>query len=616
MRGNARAILVSATLSILFVVVSSVATVRGNPVLGNPTWGRPGASDLQVSGLSITPGEVVAGGRVAIRLKLQDPLVRVVAVETEVRGSAGGQVACLTTMTYDQDTGEWVGRLDIPDWAVPGAWHISSVKITDDEANIQTVADLEPASFEVSQPAPPGSMRLGSIVASDADAIRGIPATIILPVEDSSGLASVEAVFVSPSGRQRATAGVMANAASGAPLPVSLPFPLTLQLPDGSEPGRWSVESVTVRNGLGLSGRFFPGPEAGFNVESTTFDTHPPEVLAVQLSSDTVTSGGEVTVTAGVTDELTGVGSVTAVLVSPDGKASCAVPLVVTPDGQWMGSLVIPYYAAGGQWTCSIRATDRIGNTTGADESRQALLTVRPAYGESDVPRPGISGFGVSGAQRGGLFTARFAAVDHGAGVSRVMVRFEAPGNWTILAQALPDGDRGGWICSVDVPRHARSGVWRAVSATVTDGMGRETELELAPSMLVSPDGAQAQVFPDAAEDSVPPVLEATPELEEIAGRVMFRMKVRDDLSGVDSVLLLLGKADALEGPGTPEVGRPTLYLRYNPDLGVWEGGIPTRGLPEKGEWAIAGIVLTDRAGNHQVLESGLDYDLSLFNVQ
>lgn len=616
MRGNARAILVSVTLSILFVVVSSVATVKGSPVPGNPAWGRPDGSDLQVSGLSITPREVVAGGWVAIRLEIRDPLVRVVAVETEVRGSAGGQSACLTTMTYDQDTGEWVGLLDIPCSAVPGVWQVSSLKITDDEANIQTVANLEQASFEVSQPAPPGSMLLGFITASDADAILGIPATITLPVEDSSGLASVEAVFVSPSGRQRATAGVMANAASGAPLPVSLSFPFTLRLPDGSEPGRWSVESVTVTNGLGLLGRFFPGPEAGFSVVSTTFDTHPPEVIAVQLSSDTVTTGGEVTVTAGVTDELTGVGSVMAVLVSPDRKASCAVPLEVTPDGQWMGSLVIPYYAAGGQWTCSIRATDRIGNTTGADGLKQALLTVRPAYGESDVPRPGISGFAVSDAPRGGLLTARFAVLDHGAGVSRVMVRFEAPVNRTILAQALPDGDRGGWICSVDIPRQARSGVWRAVSAAVTDGMGRETELELVPSLLVSPDGAEAQVFPNGAEDSVPPVLEAAPELEEIAGRVMFRMKVRDDLSGVDSVLLLLSKADALEGPGTPQVGRPTLYLRYNPDLGVWEGGIPTRGLPEKGEWAIAGIVLTDRAGNHQVLESGLDYDLSLFNVQ
>jgi len=611
MRGKMHTVLACAAFSILFVVASGVATVQGNPVRGNPD-----TSDVQVSGLSVTPGEVVAGGQVTISLRLQDPLVRVMAVETEVRGPAMGQGSSLSRLAYDQDTGEWVGCLNIPEWAAPGSWRISSVKITDDEANTQTLAASEQPSFEVTQPAPPSSMRLGPITASDADAIQGIPATISLPVEDSSGLASVEAVFVSPSGRQRATVGVMANAASGALLPTSLPFPLALRLPDGSEPGRWSVESVTVENGLGLTGRFFPGSAGGFNVESTTFDTTPPEVLAVQLSSDTVTTGSEVTVTASVTDELSGVGSVMAVLASPDQRASTTIPLRETPDGQWTGSLVIPYHATGGQWTCSVQAADRIGNATGADTAREALFTVQPGYRKDDVPRPSVGGFVVSNAESGGILSARFAVLDNGAGVSRVMVRFEVPGNRTIFAQARPEGRSGAWACAVDVPKHSRSGVWRAASVTVADGMGRETELELTPDMLVSPGGAEAQILPNAGEDTLPPLLETVPELEEFAGRVMFSMKVSDDLSGVESVVLLLSRADQLKEPEIPQLSRTTLYLRYNPDRGTWEGGIATRGITEKGEWTLAGIILTDRAGNYQVLESGLGYDMKLFDVQ
>lgn len=611
MRGKTHAVLACAALSILFIVASGVATVQGSAVRGNLD-----TSDIQVSGWSVTPREVVARGQVTISLRLQDPLVRVMAVEAEVRGPAEGQGTILSTLAYDQDTGEWVGRLDIPEWAVPGRWQISSLKVTDDEASTQTLADLEQASFEVTQPEPPSSMRFGPIVASDADVARGIPATISLPVEDPSGLASVEAVFVSPSGRQRVTMGVVANATSGAPLPTSLSFPLTLRLPDGSEPGRWCVEAVTVRNGPGLTGRLFPGSAAGFNVESTGFDTTPPAVLAVEVSPSAVATGSTVTITAGVADDLSGAGAVMAVIASPDQKASITLELMPTPDGQWTGNLVIPYYATGGQWTCSIQATDRIGNTTGADTAREALFTVQPGYRKGDVPRPSVSRFVVSKADSGGLLTARFAVLDNGAGVSRVMVRFEAPGNRTILAQALPAGGRDAWSCAIGVPRHSRSGVWRAASIIVADAMGRETELDLTPSALASPDAAEARVMPLEGEDVSPPVLEAAPEAEAVAGRVMFRVKVSDDLSGVESVLLLLCRADELRNAGPQRVGRTTLYLRYNPDLGIWEGGIPARGIPEKGEWAVAGIVLTDRAGNYQVLKSGLDYEARLFDVR
>ena len=113
-----------------------------------------------------------------------------------------------------------------------------------------------------------------------------------------------------------------------------------------------------------------------------TSDTTPPELVAFDFNPkniDVTAVPQNVTITAQVTDDLSGANSFELTFWSPSGAQSHSAFIPRTGgsalDGTYSGTVEIPQFVESGLWTASVmRLSDMVGNSVSLDTSNLASL--------------------------------------------------------------------------------------------------------------------------------------------------------------------------------------------------------------------------------------------------
>ena len=145
-----------------------------------------------------------------------------------------------------------------------------------------------------------------------------------------------------------------------------------INIPAGADPGTWKL--FILVSDVGLSAHTYSeadltaaGLPTGFTVTSPTPDNAAPAIVSLQLSpaSVNVSSGAStMTVTAQLTDDVSGIAQFDFVGTSPSGDKTVTCSDVTASgqtklSGTWSCTVTIPADAESGTWTIYVRATDR-----------------------------------------------------------------------------------------------------------------------------------------------------------------------------------------------------------------------------------------------------------------
>jgi hypothetical protein len=284
--------------------------------------------------------EVSAGAQpIVVSMNVMDDLAGVSSVEITVTSPSARQEqsALLPLIGGDPLNGIWQSAVSIPQYSEAGIWQVKSVAVRDGVGNValsnsSTLADMGfPTDFTVvSRPEdiePPRLTRIDLTPAPSSSPVnvstRAQTITITLDLADNlSGVdlktdrtSSFMMELSSPiTSRKRLLTNHDFTLVAGSPQNGT--WQAKLPLPQFSEQGIWYVSHLSISdrvnntlllNKADLITRGFP---ANFRVKSERSDTLPPELLSLTISPplvDTATGPGQVVVTIGASDDLSGV---------------------------------------------------------------------------------------------------------------------------------------------------------------------------------------------------------------------------------------------------------------------------------------------------------------------
>ena len=265
----------------------------------------------------------------------------------------------------------------LPQLSEPGTWKVAAVVMSDATGNTKVLntAVLKAAGFPTelqvrsnTDTAPPAltafslTPNIIDTTSRSANVTVGFTAT-----DDLAGVKLLQVNFVSPSGASSQATATLTPA-------TKVTSSVVVTFPPFSESGAWTVSGVflldAANNSLVLSteelaGRGFP---VEFRVTSAT-DTTPPNLTAFSFTPATidVSSGpNTVTISAAVTDDLSGATIFQVGLVSPSGGASQSgsASFKATPLTTGWVPVTFPQGSEEGIWTVStVFLSDAVGNT-------------------------------------------------------------------------------------------------------------------------------------------------------------------------------------------------------------------------------------------------------------
>jgi len=352
-------------------------------------------------GLAISPNSVdVTSGpqTVTITMNVTDDLSGTQQVYGAVRSPTTGQYqyfyANLTAGT--NLNGTWVGNVTIPQYSEAGGWTIYYIYLADNDTNTQYLytSDLQALGFPttftvVSQQdvTPPQLTSFGfspsAINVSAADQII----TFTLGASDDLSGVNFNCVtycyytvyLTSPSGKQwQGLVNYNVSMLSGTPLAGVWQGQITL--PRYSEAGAWQVNFVSLKDSAGNFTYLYTsnlqtlGFPTTINVTSTPSDTSPPQVSSLAFGPnfiDTTMGSQPVTVTLGLTDNLSGVNYGYVYFLSPSGNqhqyayfSSYNRIAGTALNGTYQYTFNMPQYSEAGTWQVSyVYAYDNVNNS-------------------------------------------------------------------------------------------------------------------------------------------------------------------------------------------------------------------------------------------------------------
>lgn len=395
--------------------------------------------------------DVSAGSQtVAVTMHATDDLAGVSSLSVTFRSPSFVQFQFASTSTLSAGTpmdGTFVGTVVFPQFAEAGTWVISSVVMTDRAGNSTSIltdvlasrgfpTTLDIASTPDTSPPALAALSLSPAVldVSAAD----VPVTVALrATDDLSGVAFDPCIagtgfnffpvtVRSPSGaQQRFTWSTAFTLGSGTRADGD--WTATFTMPQFSEPGQWSVESLNLRDCAGNSRSYNAaalqalGITPTFDVVSTPADTQPPVLVSLSylpIAINTSTGSQSVTVRLGIQDDLAGAAFTPTTpqasffeggvqFRSPSGNQVRAAaffgPFTLVSgtalNGIWQGVVSFPQFSEDGTWRIDLlQVKDRTRNITRFDTAGLAALGLPTTL---EVLRPSLESDGVVGAGGG-----------------------------------------------------------------------------------------------------------------------------------------------------------------------------------------------------------------------
>lgn len=365
-------------------------------------------------------------------------------------------------------------------------------------------------------------------------------------------------------------------------------------------------------------------------------DTTAPVLVDFSFAPDAVTAiggPGVVTVTARVTDDLSGTNGVTAIFFSPSFQnQGVGMPRISGDqfDGVYQGQLSIPEFSESGVWRAQVVVGDAVGNFDSHDSTVLAGLgfpTDLTVTSVQDVTPPAIT-----------AVTYTPTAVDVSAGPQTINIALQIVDDLSgvdltnpnflnfLFNVSSPSGIQtqristlqfsltagtalnGTWEASLTLPQFSEPGAWHVDNINLQDNVRNFTSITgLDLQALGIPTTFDVVSTP---ADTTPPSLidlTFTPAFintSTASQNVVLTFRLADDLSGVsflpDAPNISLLRGAYFESPSGSQFRFPNNFTLTNgtPLDGTWEGTFFFPQFSEDGDWRIAFFHIEDAVRN------------------
>ncbi|GIU90147.1 MAG: hypothetical protein KatS3mg010_1246 [Acidimicrobiia bacterium] len=317
----------------------------------------------------------------------------------------------------------------------------------------------------------------------------------------TGGLHQVSRVELRGPGGQQAFVAYLSNAQRTSGGPLDGTYRTTITVPQHAEPGRFAA-AVALVDAVGNQSTVSDATLATRGLPSGVTqlgagDTVAPQILSLSVAPaavDTSAQSQPITVTARMTDDLSGVASGAGtqasevVFAGPGGAHRVRVPLRQSSrvagtalDGSYVTTATVPRWSEQGRWTVEhVRLVDAVGNVrvVGAPGVEFTQLGI----GDTSAPRAWSFSMAATTADvrtSAANLTVRLRLTDDRSGVAEddaSEVVFRSPSGRQQVAAALGLAQRtsgtalDGWYQGrLSVPAHAEPGEWTLASAVLID---------------------------------------------------------------------------------------------------------------------------------------------------
>lgn len=334
-------------------------------------------------------------------------------------------------------------------------------------------------------------------------------------------------------------------------------------------------------------------------------DVTPPQLVTIEFVPPQVQDGEETVLAAVVTDNLSGVRSVSGVISSPSGALQGFACQRELETNRYVAHVAIPKDAAEGTWRVNyMTLTDNASNSINLSYAQGGLpptASFKVVSSRPDSAGPNLkSAYLERPAMRAGEKNTLFvSADDEKSGVQLVSGVFLSPQKQARIGFGCRAGTNGMWECDISPPVCLDCGVWQLEQIQMQDKANNMTTARFDNPLVKS---IQLDIAGESC-DSQPPQMQsltlAPPVVSNMDASVIDVMAiVTDDTCGVSSIS---GQAIGPTGAGSARI-----YFSFqNSGAGdQWIGKLQIPKHAAKGTWTISWVQILDKGYNLKTYSS------------
>ncbi|HET7437782.1 MAG TPA: hypothetical protein VFN10_23960 [Thermoanaerobaculia bacterium] len=328
-------------------------------------------------------------------------------------------------------------------------------------------------------------------------------------------------------------------------------------------------------------------------------DTVPPQLISIEFIPPQVQDGEETVLAVTVTDNLSGVRSVSGVISSPSGALQGFACQREGETPRYVAHVAIPKDAAEGTWRVNyLTLTDNASNSVNLSYAQGGLpptATFKVTSSRPDSAGPNLTAVYLErpAMRAGEKNTLIVKAEDEKSGVQLVSGVFLSPQKQARIGFGCRSTDTGTWQCDISPPACLDCGIWQLEQIQMQDKANNMTTARgdnpLVHAIQLDIAGEQC--------DSQPPqmsslLLEPAVVSNMEASTINVTAMVSDDTCGVASI--------SGQAVGPAGAGNARIYFSFqsagSPDN--WVGRLQIPKHAAKGIWTIAWIQILDKGYN------------------
>lgn len=341
-----------------------------------------------------------------------------------------------------------------------------------------------------------------------------------------------------------------------------------------------------------------PGPAEDDDPDT---DLVAPQLMAAEFQPPEVHDGEETVFAAIVTDNLSGVRSVSGVIASPSGSMQGFACMREAETNRFVAKIMVPEDAPAGTWVVKyLTLTDNASNSINLNAAQGGLpptASFRVTSADADATGPKLTGITLEKqAMRGGERNTVFVqAEDDKAGVSLVSGVFVSPAKTARIGFGCKTGGAGDtWECTFTPPTCLDCGDWRLEQVQLQDKANNLTTFR-GDNPIVS--RVLLNIGSDRCDSAAPVItsLVLDPTVVSNAQATTIRVQATVVDEGGCGVQSLSGQATPPGG-----VGNQRRYISFapSPDGANFTGTLEIPQFAAKGRWSIAWIQALDKGHN------------------
>lgn len=328
-------------------------------------------------------------------------------------------------------------------------------------------------------------------------------------------------------------------------------------------------------------------------------DVAPPQLMGADFNPPQVQDDGETMLAVQVTDNLSGVRSVSGVIASPSGALQGFSCQREGEGDRFVSRIKVPKEAAEGVWSVKyLTLSDNANNSVNLNQSAGALpasASFRVVSSGSDSAPPQLRSLYLEkkSMNAGDRNTVFVQAEDDKSGVALISGVFVSPSKQARIGFGCRPGGEGPWECTVAPPACLDCGTWRLEQVQVQDKANNmatfrgDNQLVSQTTLDISGESCDAGP-PQITTLTVSPTVVSNSE----GGTINISAIVQDDSCGVASLSGQAIPAGAIGGQRIPFSFDPS------PDGQNFTGRIVVPKHAAKGVWTIAWIQALDKGHN------------------